>query len=615
VLARDGRRRALDFAPGFLDGNPMKQFLMTVAGVFVGLVLFLVGVPFILIVLAAGAARPAPVPSQSVVQLDLRGGLSDQDSQNPFAAFGGGGGRSVMNVIEVLRRAETDDKVKGVLVRLPEGGIAPASADELAQAFKHFRSVGKKPIFAHSQGLYPSGMSTSTYRLGAAASEFWMQPDSSLQAVGLSSETMFYKRLFDKYGVKADFQQRYEYKNAVNPYLHDDFTPAHREATLSWMGSVYSSALTAAAQDRKLDPARLIKAIQAGPYSAQQAQGLGLIDKVGQVKDAQDAMLTRAGKGGKLIEFDDYASRSKKDAAKTGPAIAVIGAEGPIVTGSTAQSSPFGGDSTIYSDEASKAIYDAIDDKDVKAIVFRVSSPGGSDTASEQILAAVRAAKAAGKPVVVSMGTYAASGGYWISSQASSIVAQPSTLTGSIGVFGGKFALGEALSRFGVDTRQVTVGGDYAGAFGTSEGFTADQKARFSAWMDHIYDGFIARVAEGRKLPQERVREIAKGRVWTGAQAKELGLVDELGGFYDAVEKAKALAGLKGEVRLKKVGGPKSPFDALERALGVSSASMRTVAAAAWILGDPRSQAILDEMAKTRLRAQGASVLADTPVH
>lgn len=592
----------------------MKQFLMTVAGVFVGLVLFLVGVPFILIVLAAGAARPAPVAANSVVQLDLRGGLSDQDSQNPFAAFGGGG-QSVMGVIEVLRRAETDDKVKAVFVRLPEGGVAPASADEIAQAFKHFRSVGKKPIIAHSQGIYPSGMSTSTYRLGAAASEFWMQPDSALQAVGVASETMFYKRLFDKYGVKADFEQRYEYKNAVNPYLNSDFTPAHREATLSWMGSVYTGALTAAAQDRNLEPARLIKAIEAGPYSAQQAQGLGLIDKVGQVKEAQDAMLARAGKGAKLIDFSDYASRSKKDLPKTGAAIAVIGAEGPIVTGTAGQASPFGGDSTIHSDETAKAIYDAIEDKDVKAIVLRVSSPGGSDTASEQILAAVRAAKAAGKPVVVSMGTYAASGGYWISSQASAIVAQPSTLTGSIGVFGGKFALGEALSRFGVDTRQVSVGGDYAGAFGTGQEFTADQRARFSAWMDNIYAGFIKRVAEGRKLPVERVREIAKGRVWTGVQAKELGLVDQLGGFYDAVDKAKALANLKGDVRLKKIGGPKSPFDALEKALGVSSASMRTVAAAAWILGDPRSEAILDEMAKTRLRSQGASVLADTPTY
>jgi protease-4 len=594
----------------------MKQFLMTVAGVFVGLVLFLVGVPFLLIVMAASAARPAPVPAHTVLQLDLRGGLSDQDSQNPFAAFGGGGGQSVMSIIETMRRAETDDKVEAVLVRLPEGGMAPASADELRLAFKHFRAVGKKPIFAHSQGLYPSGLVTSTYMLGSAASEFWMQPDSSLQAVGASSEEMFFKRFFDKYGVKADYEQRYEYKNAVNPYLYNDYTPAHRESTLSWMGSVYTTALTMAAQDRKIDPVALIKTIEAGPYSAEEAKAKGLIDRVGQVKDAQDAMLARAGKGAKLLDFDDYADRAKRAPAKTGPTIAVVSAEGAIMTGSGEGGSPFGGDSTIYSDQVAKALYDAIEDKDVKAIVFRVSSPGGSDTASEQILAAVKAARKAGKPIVVSMGTYAASGGYWISSGASAIVAQPTTLTGSIGVFGGKFALGEALARFGVDTRQVHVGGDYSGAFGTGEGFTPDQRAKFAAWMDRIYAGFIGRVAEGRKLPVERVREIAKGRVWTGVQAKQLGLVDELGGFYEAVEKAKSLAGIKGEVKLKKIGGSDSPFEALEKVLGVSQASMRTLAASAWLLGDPRSQAILDEMAKARLQGApgGAAVLADTPV-
>ncbi|KRA59721.1 signal peptide peptidase SppA [Caulobacter sp. Root656] len=594
----------------------MKQFLMTVAGVFVGLVLFLVGVPFLLIVMAASAARPAPVPAHTVLQLDLRGGLSDQEPQNPFAALGGGGGQSVMSIIETLRRAETDDKVEAVLVRLPEGGMAPASADELRLAFKHFRAVGKKPIFAHSQGLYPSGLVTSTYMLGAAASEFWMQPDSSLQAVGAASEEMFFKRFFDKYGVKADYEQRYEYKNAVNPYLYSDYTPAHRESTLSWMGSVYTTALTTAAQDRKVDPAALIKTIEAGPYSAEEAKAKGLIDRVGQVKDAQDAMLSRAGKGAKLLDFDDYAARAKKAPAKTGPTIAVVSAEGAIMTGSGEGGSPFGGDSTIYSDQVAKALYDAIDDKDVKAIVFRVSSPGGSDTASEQILAAVKAAKKANKPIVVSMGTYAASGGYWISSGASAIVAEPTTLTGSIGVFGGKFALGDALARFGVDTRQVHVGGDYAGAFGTGQGFTPDQRARFAGWMDRIYAGFVHRVAEGRHLPEARVREIAKGRVWTGVQAKQLGLVDELGGFYEAVDKAKSLANLKGEVKLKKVGGSNSPFEALEKMLGVSETSVRSLAASAWLLGDPRSQSILDEMAKARLRStpSGASVLADTPV-
>jgi protease-4 len=591
----------------------MKQFLITTAGVFAGLVLFLVGVPFLLIVMAAGATKPDPVPAHAVLNLDLRDPLTDQDPNNPFAAFGRRS-MSVMSVIQTLRKAETDDKVAGVLIRLPEGGIEPASADEIRLALKHFRAAGK-PVYAHSQGLYPSGMITSTYMLGAAADQLWMQPGASFQAVGLSNEDIFFKRFFDKYGVKAQYEQRYEYKNAVNPYLYDDYTPAHKESETSWMGSVYRTAVATAAVDRKLNPLALTKTLEAGPYLAEDAQKVGLIDKVGQVKEAQDAILAKAGSGAKLVDFDDYLRASRDGAGGSGPVIAVVEAEGPIVTGHDGTANPFSGGSTVYSDDVSKAIYDAAENKDVKAIVFRVNSPGGSDTASEQILAAVRAAKAAHKPVVVSMGTYAASGGYWISSEASAIVAEPTTLTGSIGVYGGKFDLGPALAKFGVDVRQTTVGGDYAGAFGMGREFTPADRAAFAGWMDRIYANFVARVAEGRKLSPDRVRQIAKGRVWTGAQARQLGLVDEIGGFYQAVDKAKALADIKGEARLRRMTPQVSPFQAFEHALGVSATSVRTLAAAAWIMGDPRAQSLLDQMAATRMGGAGATVLAPRMAH
>lgn len=590
----------------------MKQFLLTIAGVFVGLFLFLFIVPMILVFsligMAAKSAEGPATPAAAVLELDLRTGLSDQDPQNPFAVFGGSG-HSVIGVIEKLRAAETDDKVKGVFVRLPEGGMAPAAADELRQAFIRFRASGK-PMMAHSQGLYPSGAVTSTYMLAASTGDVWMQPGAAFQATGLAVEDMFFKRLFDKYGVKADFEQRKEYKNAVNPYLHDDYTPSHKEAQLSWMGSIYRTSLVTAAADRKLAPQEVVAAIEGGPWSATQAKERKLIDNVGQVKEASDALLAKAGKTAKLISFDDYTASPKTSSGQT---IAVIGAEGAIMTGAGGGGSPFGGDQNVWSDEVAKAIYEAAEDKNVKAIVFRVSSPGGSDTASEQILAAVQAARKAGKPVVVSMGTYAASGGYWISSQADSIVAQPTTLTGSIGVYGGKFVLGDALGRFGVDVRETSVGGDYASAFGTEAGFNQGQKAAFAGWMDTIYEGFVQRVATGRKMPVEKVRELAKGRVWTGAQARQLGLVDKLGGFYDAVDEAKRLAGIKGDVKLKVMGGPKSPFEALEKLFGVSSASLKTLAAAAWVFGDPRAEAIMDEMAQTRLRERGATVMAPTP--
>jgi protease-4 len=292
--------------------------------------------------------------------------------------------------------------------------------------------------------------------LGAAATALWMQPDSSFQAVGMANEDVFLKRAFDKYGVKAEYAQRYEYKNAVNPFLYSDYTAAHRESALGWMGSVYSSAVGAAAADRKLAPEALLTTLAAGPYSAEQAVSLRLIDKVGQVKEAEAALISAAGGGAKLVSLREYRGSLKTPELTGRPTIALVGAEGAIMTGTSDNSNPLSGSQTVYSDDIAKALYEAAEDKDVKAVVFRVSSPGGSDTASEQILAGVRAVKAAGKPVVVSMGTYAASGGYWISSAANEIVADPSTLTGSIGVYGGKFAIGEALSRFGVDMKGLT---------------------------------------------------------------------------------------------------------------------------------------------------------------
>ncbi|MBC6981189.1 signal peptide peptidase SppA [Caulobacter sp. 17J80-11] len=595
----------------------MKQFFITVAGVFAGLVLFFVVLPFLLIapIIAAASAPKEPTTRAAVLQLDLREGLSDQPSTNPFAAFSGEPD-SVLDVIETLRRAEKDSRVKALFVRLPEGGMAPASAEELRQAFLHFRAAGK-PVVAHSQGLYPSGMVVSTYMLGASSGELWMQNNASFQAVGLATEELFFKRAFDKYGVKADYEQRYEYKNAPNPYLQSDFTPAHREATLGWMTGVYESALKAVAEDRKQDVKKLRATLEGGPWSAEEALSKGLIDKVGQVEEAEAAILARAGKGAEIVEFDDYSNGRDADVGKGKSTVAVIGGEGAIMTGRSGGGDPFGSSSAIYSDDVADAFYDAIDDKNVKAIVFRVSSPGGSDTASEQILAAVRAAKRAGKPVVVSMGTYAASGGYWISSDASAIVAHPSTLTGSIGVFGGKFVLGDALGRFGVDMRGMSVGGDYASAFDGAQGFDQAQRAAFSHWMDTIYDNFVTRVATGRKLPVERVREIAKGRVWTGAQAKELGLVDQLGGFYDAVAQAKALAKIPADedVRLKRFPAQKSPFEALSQAFGVSSTSVRALAAAGWLLGDPRAEAAMDSLVEARMRERGqAAVMAPRPV-
>jgi protease-4 len=590
----------------------MKQFLLTIAGVFFGLLLFVIVVPALLIAAAISGSRPAPLPAHAVLSLDLRGTLSDQEAQDGLAIFSGHG-LSVMGIEETLRRAGADSNVGGLFVRLPEGGMTPAAADELRLAFQRFKATGK-PILAYSQGLYPQGVVTSTYELGAASGDLWMQPSASFQAVGLAQEDIFFKDFFDKYAITPDFQQRYQYKNAINGYLYNDYTPAHREAELSWMGSIYATSLVAAASDRKLTPDGLKATLEAGPYSAEEAKAKGLVDNVGEVKEAQDAVLRSAGAGAKLVDFSDYAARSRAGTAgfSSAPTIALIEAEGDIVTGTGGRSSPLSNSRPIYADDLAQAFYNAIDDKDVKAIVFRLSSPGGSDTASEEILSAVRAAKAAGKPVVVSMGDYGASGGYWVSSQATEIVAEPSTLTGSIGVFGGKFAIGPALAKFGVDVRGLKVGGDYADAFGAGAPMTPTQRAAFSAWMDRIYNGFVARVAEGRKMTTQQVDAIAKGHVWTGAQAKGLGLVDSLGGFPQAIERAKALAHITGQARLKSFTAAPNPFAALARLFGASADSARLMTAASELAHDPEAQAVLQSLHYARLRQQGATVLAPT---
>ncbi|WGM46707.1 Protease 4 [Brevundimonas sp. NIBR10] len=591
----------------------MKQFFLTVLGVFTGLVLFLVVVPIVLISAAAASSSKPATPANAVLELDLREGLTDQAPTDPFAIFGGSG-LSTMKIVDTLAQAEKDDHIKVLLVRLPEGGVTPAAADEVRQAIRRFRTAGK-PVIAHSQGFSPVGTVISSYMVGAAASELWMQNTASFQVSGLASEEMFLGRAFDKYGVRADFEQRYEYKNAVNQFTQSNFTEPHREAMTAWMTSIYDAALASIANDRKTAVPALQTTIEAGPYTAQQALSLKLIDKIGQAEEAEAEAKRRAGNNADILEFDDYASSQGERTGSGSDAIAIVGGEGAIVTG-RGGSSGFGGGSSIHSDVTAKAIYDAIEDKDVKAIVFRVSSPGGSPEASEQILAAVRAARKAGKPVVVSMGDYAASGGYWISSQADWIVAQPTTITGSIGVFGGKFVIADALARFGVDVRGISVGGQYADAYSSSEPFTAAQRAAFSASMDKTYEEFVTRVSTGRRLPVARVREIARGRVWTGAQAKTLGLVDQLGGVTEAISKARELARIPTDrsVRYKRFPEAESPWEALSSAFGVSSEAAHALVAIGGVMADPQAQALLQRVDAERMRSSGAVVLADQPL-
>jgi protease-4 len=589
----------------------MKQFFITLAAVVTALVLIFVALPIGLVTWVVAASKPK-VPNAVVLSLDLRQKMTDQ-SQNSPLSFITGSGLSTLDVVTTLHHAADDAKVKGVFIRLPEGGMSPSAAEEIRNAIVYVRRANK-PVIAHSQGLYPDTMVVASYMLGASSGNLWMQPHSSFQVTGISTSTMFLKRAFDKYGIKAEYEQRYEFKNAVNPYLYSDYTPAHREATLGWMGSIYKSMIGNIAADRRADAGKLQSTLEAGPYAAEQALKLGLVDKLGQVQEAEDAALKGAGTGAKIMDISDYERTISP--SYSGDVIAVIDGEGAIVTGRAGSGNSLTSrESNMVSDEIAGAFYKAAKDKSVKAIVFRVSSPGGSDTASEQISQAMQAAKAAGKPVVVSMGEYAASGGYWVSSGASSIVANPSTLTGSIGVFGGKFAIGDALSRFGIDSRDISVGGDYSQAFSQSQNFSPTQRAAISGWIDEIYNGFVTHVATGRKLPEATVREIAKGRVWTGEQALGLKLVDKLGGFYDAVDVAKGLAKIdsKADFRLVNYGAQPGLFGSARDSVHAGISGLKALSFLGWAMSDPKAEAVMSQISDQRLREQGATILAPEP--
>jgi protease-4 len=566
----------------------LKQFLITVAGVLVGLILFLFLVPIVLVSTLASGSEKSSTPAQAVLALDLREEMSDQPAQGAFASFGGG--TSLIKTLRQIDAAAGDPKVKGIYVRAPANGLPGAHAEELRTAFAKFRESGKF-VISHMQvdSLRTSlaGLATVT-----GSDELWIQETGDLMPIGLNAEGTFLGGFMAKYKLQPQFEQRREYKNAVNVYTERGYTPAHREATTSYMGSIFETLVAHVAADRKLTVEQVKALIDATPMTAQEAVAAKLFDKLGRPEDAEAEALKRAGADAKLVEMSDYEAPAGK-----GPVIAVVGGEGGIITG-PGDSSPFGDEAVMNSDEVARAILDAGDNEDVKAIVFRVSSGGGSPVASDQILNAVKRVQANGKKVVVSMGEVAASGGYYVAASADAIVASPTTITGSIGIFGGKIVIGQALEEYlGVTTDAVKMGSENAGWLSASRPFTNSQREAFAKFIDRGYDDFKGKVAEGRKLTPEQVETIAKGRVWTGVQAKEIGLVDELGGLSTAVAKAKELAGLKAEdsVRLRLYPEEKSPFEAIEELFGGSAEAARAAAVLGAVAGDERLNRVLRE--------------------
>ena len=535
-----------------------------------------------------GLAEGDGLPSNMVLSLDLRHSIADS---SPYDFTLGARPVTVMDIVLGLDAAERDNRVKGVVVRVGSANLSIAEAEEIGAALKQFRKSGKF-VIAHAQGFEAPGL--GDYLTAAAADEVWMQPKSVFGAAGEGGGELFLRGLFDKIQAEPQIAKRSDYKSAADMYMEKNMTPADREQITALMQSWYDTATADAASDRKLNAKVLAAVFDKSPQFAEDVKKAGLIDRIGYDDDAQAAAYGRAGGGAKFIKMSEFV-RAKEEASQynSGARVALIEGSGEIVEG-TAGGGLFGGNTVMAGDDIARAVRQAAQDKSVKAILLRVDSPGGSVSASDQILDAVKKAQAKGIPVVVSMGGVAASGGYYISASADKIVAEPGTITGSIGVLTGKVSLGKSLGLLGVGTDQVGVGRNALMDSGMTP-YTEEQWAALNAQADAIYADFKQKVATGRKLPLDKVQEIARGRVWSGADANSRGLVDELGGFWTATAATAKLAKIDPNERVvfKRFPRSKTFFEALNEAFGETTASARAFQGIVTLLNTPAARAVI----------------------
>lgn len=513
-------------------------------------------------------ARHHGVPDGVVLELDLQELPHETGGFDPLALIRSGGRPPVLrDVVAAIYRAAEDPRVAGLIARVQLSAAAAGPVQELRAAIADFTAV--KPSLAWAE-TYPG---TLSYYLASAFGEVWMQPSGTLGLVGFATNATFLRTALDKAGIEAQFVARGEYKSAANLFTQDSYTDAHREADTALVQSLHAQVRRAVAESRNLDPAVVDSLADKAPLLRDDALDSGLIDRIGFRDEAYDRIAELIGGEGIESADDDgapprlYLSRYANATAersgsglpgrKPKPTIAVVTVAGPIVSGSGGpQLSPLGNRS-VGGDTIAAALREACADDDVAAIVLRVDSPGGSVAGSETIWRAVQQAREAGKPVVASMGAVAASGGYYISAATDTIVANAGTITGSIGVVTGKVVARQLKDRLGVGTDTVRTGAN-ADAWSINTPFTAEQLEQVETEADLFYTDFVARVAEGRKLSTEAVDAVARGRVWTGADAAERGLVDELGGLRTAVRRAKVLAGLDADAQVRTVSYPGS---------------------------------------------------------
>ncbi|ECW7949368.1 signal peptide peptidase SppA [Salmonella enterica subsp. enterica] len=489
--------------------------------------------------------------ARGALLLDISGVIVDKPSTNHRLGalgrqlFGASSDRlqenSLFDIVNAIRQAKDDRNITGIVLDLKNfTGADQPSMRYIGKALREFRDSGK-PIFAVGEN-YSQGQ----YYLASFANKIWLSPQGQVDLHGFATNGLYYKTLLDKLKVSTHVFRVGTYKSAVEPFIRDDMSPAAREADSRWIGELWQNYLHTVSANRQISPQQLFPGAQAiidgltsvGGDTAKYALDHKLVDALASSADVEKALTKQFGwnkteNNYRAISYYDY---SLKTPADTGGTIAVIFANGAIMDGEETPGN-VGGDTTA------SQIRDARLDPKVKAIVLRVNSPGGSVNASEVIRAELAAARAAGKPVVVSMGGMAASGGYWISTPANYIVASPSTLTGSIGIFGVINTVENSLSSIGVHSDGVST--SPLADISMTKALSPEVQQMMQLSIEYGYKRFITLVADARKRTPEQIDKIAQGHVWTGEDAKANGLVDSLGDFDDAVAKAAELAKLK----------------------------------------------------------------------
>ncbi len=520
-----------------------------------------------------------------VLELDLTEPLLVEPPRDPLSAARSRRRPRLDDIIDGLRRAETDPDVHAVIVKLGGSPFGMALAQELRAVFARFSRTGK-PVVAWAETFGEFGPGSVGYYLASACDEVWIQESGDLCLTGVGTVTTFLRDALDRAGIDVELGQRYEYKNAANTFTERSMTPAHREAVTRLITSIAEQLVEGVAEGRSLTPERVRELIDQSPLSAADAQSAGLVDHVGYRDEVYEAVRRRVGGTMRLRFVGRYrhsatAALSNRVAGRAGAKVALIYGTGGIRVGRSGRG-PFGGTS-MGSNTVSAAFRSAVADADVKAIVFRVDSRGGSYVASDTIRREVVLARRAGKPVIVSMGEVAGSGGYFVAMAADTVLAQPTTLTGSIGVFGGKAVLEGLLSRIGIGGDPVAEGAN-ALMFSGRRRYDESQVALLERWLDRVYDDFTAKVAADRGLSREHVHDVARGRVWTGADAREHRLIDDFGGLSAAMELARRRAGLapRDDTVDIRVFPHLSPVDRLRPAQSSEDPSAAAVRLEAW---------------------------------